>query len=62
MNGEPKRIVLGVQYDGTPWQGWQTQLNGLTVQDRLEFALNKFTLQDVATAVSYTHLTLPTKA
>ena len=48
MNGEPKRIVLGVQYDGTPWQGWQTQLNGLTVQDRLEFALNKFTLQDLS--------------
>jgi len=49
MNGESKRIVLGVQYDGTPWQGWQTQLNGLTVQDRLEFALNKFTLQNIAT-------------
>ncbi len=49
MSGVSKRIVLGVQYDGTPWQGWQTQLNGLTVQDRLEFALHKFTLQDVST-------------
>lgn len=38
-----KRIVLGVQYDGTPWQGWQTQPNGKTVQDRLEAALQKFT-------------------
>lgn len=56
MNGESdssaaaKRIVLGVQYDGAPWQGWQTQLHGLTVQDKLEFALYKFTRQTVATA------------
>lgn len=56
MNGEPggagelKRIVLGVQYDGAPWQGWQTQLNGLTVQDKLEFALYKFTQQTITTA------------
>lgn len=38
-----KRIVLGVQYDGSPWQGWQTQPNGKTIQDRLEAALQKFT-------------------
>jgi tRNA pseudouridine38-40 synthase len=38
-----KRIVLGIQYDGAPWHGWQTQLTGNTVQDRLEDALNKFT-------------------
>ena len=44
-----KRIVLGVQYDGTPWQGWQTQPGGNTVQDRLELALQKFTLGKVAT-------------
>jgi tRNA pseudouridine38-40 synthase len=44
-----RRIVLGVQYDGAPWQGWQTQLNGLTVQDRLEAALQQFTLQTVST-------------
>src|SRR3546814_12636456 len=44
-----RRIVLGVQYDGAPWQGWQTQLNGLTVQDRLEAALRQFTLQTVST-------------
>ena len=34
-----KRIVLGVQYDGTPWRGWQTQPGGGTVQDALEAAL-----------------------
>tara|TARA_R110001599_G_scaffold171353_1_gene362469 strand:+ start:488761 stop:489756 length:996 start_codon:yes stop_codon:yes gene_type:complete len=44
-----KRIVLGVQYDGAPWQGWQTQLNGLTVQDKLEAALRQFTQQTVST-------------
>jgi tRNA pseudouridine38-40 synthase len=55
MNGESdgavksRRIVLGVQYDGAPWQGWQTQLNGLTVQDQLERALQEFTRQQVAT-------------
>lgn len=37
-----RRVVLGLQYDGMPWQGWQTQANGLTVQDRLEAALEKF--------------------
>ncbi|MFJ2986671.1 tRNA pseudouridine(38-40) synthase TruA [Collimonas sp. NPDC087041] len=44
-----KRIVLGVQYDGTPWQGWQTQPSGKTVQDRLEAALQKFTLTAIDT-------------
>ena len=44
-----KRIVLGVQYDGTPWQGWQTQPDGKTVQDRLELALHKFTQGKVST-------------
>lgn len=44
-----KRIVLGLQYDGTPWQGWQTQPGGTTVQDRLELALHKFTQGRVPT-------------
>ncbi|MBC7415441.1 MAG: tRNA pseudouridine(38-40) synthase TruA [Herminiimonas sp.] len=44
-----KRVVLCLQYDGTPWQGWQTQVSGRTVQDRLELALQKFTLTDVQT-------------
>ncbi|QAU34734.1 tRNA pseudouridine(38-40) synthase TruA [Janthinobacterium sp. 17J80-10] len=37
-----KRIVLGLQYDGAPWHGWQTQPDGHTVQDQLEAALLKF--------------------
>ncbi len=37
-----KRIALGIEYDGTSWHGWQTQLDGATVQDRLEAALRNF--------------------
>jgi len=44
-----RRIVLGVQYDGGSWQGWQTQPHRLTVQDKLEAALRQFTLVDIAT-------------
>jgi tRNA pseudouridine38-40 synthase len=44
-----KRIVLGVQYDGMHWHGWQTQPDGHTVQDRLEIALNKFTQSSIGT-------------
>lgn len=39
-----KRIVLGIQYDGQPWLGWQSQPHGQTVQDMLEKAL-----QNIAT-------------
>ncbi len=44
-----KRIALGLQYDGTPWHGWQTQPHGRTVQDALESALSKFCQVPVAT-------------
>ncbi|HEY0845730.1 MAG TPA: tRNA pseudouridine(38-40) synthase TruA [Noviherbaspirillum sp.] len=44
-----KRIALGVQYDGKPWHGWQTQPAGGTVQDTLEAALKKFALVDIDT-------------
>lgn len=44
-----RRIVLGVQYDGAPWRGWQTQPSGGTVQDMLEAALKRFALVDIAT-------------
>lgn len=42
-----RRIVLGIQYDGNSWQGWQTQPHGLTVQDKLEAALKQFTLTEI---------------
>ena len=44
-----KRIALGMQYDGSPWSGWQTQPDGCTVQDVLEAALKKFTRHEIAT-------------
>lgn len=33
------RIALGVEYDGSAFEGWQTQPHGRTVQDTLEAAL-----------------------
>lgn len=44
-----KRIALGIQYDGGPWRGWQTQPTGGTVQDTLEAAMKRFALIDIAT-------------
>lgn len=35
------RIALGVEYDGEPYCGWQSQPNGLTVQDTLQRALSQ---------------------
>jgi tRNA pseudouridine38-40 synthase len=49
VESELKRIVLGVQYDGTSWRGWQTQPGGGTVQDTLEAALAKFALTEIST-------------
>ena len=39
------RIALGLSYSGTAYEGWQSQLSGRTVQDRLEAALAAFTAQ-----------------
>lgn len=44
-----RRIALGLQYDGTPWQGWQTQPHRQTVQDSLEQALAKFCQSELLT-------------
>ena len=41
------RIALGVSYSGSAYEGWQSQLNGNTVQDKLELALAKFCNQAV---------------
>ena len=35
------RIALGIEYDGTAYNGWQRQMSGLGVQQRLEEALCK---------------------
>lgn len=36
------RVVLGVSYSGSHYEGWQSQLSGNTIQDKLEAALGKF--------------------
>lgn len=43
------RLALGISYNGQAYQGWQSQLSGQTVQDKLELALAKFTAQKVST-------------
>ncbi len=43
------RVALGLSYNGQPYQGWQSQLSGQTVQDRLEAALARFTNQKTST-------------
>ena len=47
--GQRVRIALGVSYGGQAYQGWQSQASGVTVQDRLEAALQQFTQQRVST-------------
>ena len=41
------RIRMIVQYDGTAYVGWQTQPNGLSVQERLEAELHKITKEQI---------------
>jgi len=43
------RLALGISYNGQAYEGWQSQLSGRTVQDRLEAALDAFTTQSVST-------------
>lgn len=45
-----RRIALGVAYRGDAYHGWQSQPDGLTIQDRLEQALSLFADVPVATA------------
>lgn len=35
----PRRMALGLEYDGSSFRGWQSQTGGGTVQDALEHAL-----------------------
>ena len=43
------RMALGISYNGQAYQGWQSQLSGLTIQDKLEAALGRFTAGKVST-------------
>jgi tRNA pseudouridine38-40 synthase len=44
-----RRIALGIAYNGSAYHGWQSQADGLTVQDHLETALSRFADAVVAT-------------
>jgi len=46
------RLALGVRYNGQAYQGWQSQLSGRTVQDKLEAALGRFAAQPISTLMS----------
>ena len=41
------RIALGISYNGSAYEGWQSQLSGNTIQDKLELALVKFSTQTI---------------
>ena len=43
------RMALGVSYSGNAYEGWQSQLSGRTVQDKLELALSRFSVLPVRT-------------
>ncbi len=47
-NEATRRLRLTLAYDGRPWQGWQSQPGGQTVQDHLEAILQKLTGTQVA--------------
>jgi hypothetical protein len=48
-NGQ-RRFVCIVAYDGTNFQGWQTQTNGRTIQDMIEARLKKVFQQSISIA------------
>jgi tRNA pseudouridine38-40 synthase len=41
------RVALGITYNGSGYEGWQSQLSGNTIQDKLELALAKFSTQSI---------------
>lgn len=43
------RIALGLSYAGQAYHGWQSQPDGLTVQDQLESALQAFACEPIHT-------------
>jgi len=42
------RVALGVEYDGCPFNGWQSQADGQTVQDTLQEALSRISGEAVS--------------
>jgi tRNA pseudouridine38-40 synthase len=46
--GGRRRVLLTVSYEGTAYAGWQRQINGVAVQQRLEEALRTLTGERIA--------------
>lgn len=46
------RIVLGIEYDGSAYAGWQRQADQKTVQSMLELALSKVADQEISVVVA----------
>jgi tRNA pseudouridine38-40 synthase len=42
------RVALGIEYDGSPYCGWQSQPGGLTVQDTLQAALSEIASEPIS--------------
>ena len=42
------RIALGIEYDGSPYYGWQSQPDGRTVQDVLQAALKHISGESIS--------------
>jgi tRNA pseudouridine38-40 synthase len=42
------RIALGLEYDGSPFFGWQSQAEGNTVQDTLQSALSQIAGEEIS--------------
>ena len=42
-----KQFALICQYDGTSYQGFQSQRNQNTIQDKIEFSLNKISNEKI---------------
>lgn len=42
------RIALGIEYDGSSYNGWQSQPDGRTVQDALQLALSQVAGESIA--------------
>ena len=47
MQEGKKRVMLIVAYDGTNYCGWQIQPNGITIEEKLNKALNRLTREDI---------------
>lgn len=45
---EERNIKLIIEYEGTNYHGWQSQLNAVSIQDTIEKALNKITKHEIS--------------